>query len=144
MNTAVLDTSVIIKWFHRENEDDVDKALLLQRAYLEGALDVIVPDLLVYEFGGFLRFRSGLEPGDAVAAIRTLWSLGLIIHPVDSLLSEQIVDISIRRQVTAYDAAFVALADFLSAPFITADHMLHEKLKDSYAVMHLAQLEGSG
>ena len=143
MNAAVLDTSVIIKWFHRESEDHVDRALLLRRAFVEGALSVIVPDLLIYEFGNFLRFRSGLESDDALTAIRTLWTLGLDVHPLDSILSELMVKLAIEYQVTAYDAAFVALSDTLSCPLVTADRMLYEKLNKKHAVMQLSQVEGA-
>lgn len=143
MRTAVLDTSVVIKWFHRENEEDVDKALLLRQAYLEGALNIIVPDLMFYEFGNFLRHNSGLKPGDQLASIRALWSLGMEIHPIDSILSERMVQLASRYGITAYDAAFVALSQSLSAPLITADRMLHEKLGNDHAVMLLAQVEGT-
>lgn len=143
MKSAVLDTSVVIKWFHRENEEDVDKALLLRQAYLEGALNVIVPDLLIYEFGNFLRYKSGLKPGDMLASIRALWSLGMEIHQIDSVLSESMVQLASRHEITAYDAAFVALSQSLSAPLVTADRMLHEKLGNDHAVMLLAQVQGT-
>ncbi|MDO8736994.1 MAG: type II toxin-antitoxin system VapC family toxin [Thermoleophilia bacterium] len=143
MNYAVLDTSVVVKWFHRENEEDVDKALLLRQAYLEGALNLIVPDLLMYEFGNFLRFRTGLKPADQLASIRSLWSLGMEIHPIDSLLSEQMVQLASRHDITVYDAAFVALSQSLSAPLVTADRMLHEKCGKKHAVILLAQVEGA-
>lgn len=143
MRTAVLDTSVVIKWFHRENEEDVDKALLLRQAYLEGALKVIIPDLLIYEFGNFLRYRSGLKSDDMLASIRALWSLGMEIHPIDSAMSESMVDLASRHGITAYDAVFVALSQSLSAPLVTADRMLQEKLGDDHAVMLLAQVEGT-
>lgn len=143
MRTAVLDTSVVIKWFHRDNEEDADKALLLRQAYLEGALKVIVPDLLIYEFGNFLRYKSGLKPGDMLASIRALWSLGMEIHQIDSVLSELIVELASRHGITAYDAAFVALSQSLSAPLVTADRMLHEKLGDDHTVMLLAQVDGT-
>jgi len=143
LKSAILDTSVIIKWFHRENEEDVDKALLLRQAYLEGALKVIVPDLLIYEFGNFLRYKSGLKPGDMLASIRALWSMGMEIHQIDSVLSERMVQLAYRHEITAYDAAFVALSQSLSAPLVTADRLLHEKLGNDHAVMLLAQVEGT-
>lgn len=142
MKSAILDTSVVIKWFHRENEEDVDKALLLRQAYLEGALKVIVPDLLIYEFGNFLRHGSGLKPDDMLAAIGALWSLGMDIQPIDPVLSEQMVQLACRHGITAYDAAFVALSQSLSVPLVTADLMLHEKCSKDHAVMLLSRLEG--
>jgi predicted nucleic acid-binding protein len=140
LKSAVLDTSVVIKWFHRKNEEDVDKALLLRQAYLEGALNVIVPDLMIYEFGNFLRHKSGLKAGDQLTSIRALWSLGMEIHPIDSILSERMVQLALRYGITAYDAVFVALSQSLSAPLVTADQMLHEKLRNDHAVLLLAQV----
>lgn len=142
MRSAILDTSVVIKWFHRENEEDVDKALLLRQAYLEGALNVIVPELLFYEFGNFLSHRSGLKPGDMLTSIRVLWSLGMEVHQIDSTLSEDMVQLAHHHNISAYDAAFVALSQSLAAPLVTADRTLHEKCSGRHAVILLSQLEG--
>ena len=43
----VLDSSVIIKWF--SEEDETDLALSLREGFLKGDVDIIVPDLQLYE-----------------------------------------------------------------------------------------------
>ena len=49
MRSAVLDSSVLIKWVHREHEENTDDALLLRKAFLDGGLEIFIPDLAIYE-----------------------------------------------------------------------------------------------
>ena len=140
MKSAVLDTSVIIKWFHRTGEEDADAALVLRDAYLNGALKISVPDLLIYEFANTLRFKAKLKATDTAKMVKNLWNLGLAIHPIDQTLVSSIVDIAYRHEITIYDAAFVALANHLSSTLITADRTLYEKTKDNNGVILLANL----
>ena len=41
----VVDASVIVKWFI--DEEYSDKALLLERNYVEGSVDIVVPELVL-------------------------------------------------------------------------------------------------
>ncbi len=140
MKTVVLDTSVILKWFHGPGEVDRDAALLLRDAYLNGALDVVVPDLLVYELSNALRFKSGLDMRDTMEMVSNLWRVGLRINPTDASLSSSTVEIAYAYGLTIYDAAFVALARQLSATFITADRKLYENVTELDGIMLLSDV----
>ncbi len=142
MNTAVLDTSVIIKWFYHENEPDLEPALLLREAYLQGELDVIIPDLLIYEFGNFLRFGSGMTTAQMDETMRNLWSLGLAVYPLDESLSQEMARIAGEHDLTVYDAAFLALSKKLSATLVTADRLIHERAGGKNAVVLLSEMQG--
>jgi len=72
---VVLDTSVIFKWYHRADEENAEKALLLRDAYLNGVLVVNIPDLAIYEFANALRFRNVLNRHDASSSTRSIWNL---------------------------------------------------------------------
>ncbi len=140
MNSAILDTSVVIKWLHRENEEDVDKALLLREAYLHGALDVSIPDLLIYEFSNFLRYRSGLKPAEIMDLARGFWSFGFNVYPVTEAMTQSMLELALEHEISVYDAAFVALANRLSSSLVTADRALYKKVRDRHAVMLLADI----
>jgi len=106
MNTlVVLDTSVIIKWF-RQEEVLAEKALALREAYLDGRLDVFLPALAIYELANVLRYKSELS----------------------TELIRRSVEIARQYDETVYDAVFVALAESLGAPLITADEVLASKM----------------
>ncbi len=135
-----MDTSVIVKWFHQSGEQAVDAAMLLREAYLKGALDVVMPDLLVYEFANALRFKARLNRTDVAEMVQGLWSLGFAIMPIDGERSSQAVDLAYQYNLTIYDATFVALAQELPATFITADEALYGRIKDLEGVLLLEDL----
>lgn len=142
MNAAVLDTSVIFKWIHQDSEDDIDAALLLRDAWLGGALEIHVPELLVYELANALRFKKSLEPAGAHAVLSGFWSLGLELHPVDEAISRSALQLAHRFDISAYDAAFLALALELSVPLFTADRTLHRKAGGGRSVILLSEITG--
>lgn len=140
MKAAVLDTSVIFKWYHHVDEEDVETALLLRDAFLAGDLDVAIPDLLIYEFANALRCKSRLAPESVAATIGSLWTLGMQVHPADEIFSASIVRLSYEFNISVYDAAFLALARQLSATLVTADRVLHAKVRGKHAIMLLSDI----
>ena len=82
------------------------------------------PHLLDLEVAQALRrlVRSGrCEPARAELALVRLRRLGLEYHPHGPLLPRIW---ELRGNLSAYDAAYVALAEALDAPLLTADHRL--------------------
>jgi len=57
--SALLDSSVILKWFRR-NETWREVALQLRQTYLDGHMLIYVPDLLIYEIANVLRYKPDL------------------------------------------------------------------------------------
>jgi|SRR5665811_726898 len=136
VNSVVLDTSVLFKWYHRADEEDADKALLIRDAYLSGALAVNIPDLAIHEFTNALRYRNALNRDDVSASANSLWGLGLTVHPVNRSLSEAAIRISYDCDISVYDSAFVALADRLSSTLLTADQALCGKVAGKHPVCY--------
>ena len=83
-----------------------------------------VPHLIDLEVAQALRrdARSGqMSEGRAAEALEDLADLDLSRYPHDVLLSRIW---ALRRNATAYDAAYLALAELLPAPLLTADARL--------------------
>ena len=79
------------------------------------------PHLIDLEVAQALRryTRSGqMSEGRAAEALEDLADLDLSRYPHDVLLSRIW---GLRRNATAYDAAYLALAELLPAPLLTAD-----------------------
>jgi len=128
MNTlVVLDTSVIIKWF-RQEEVLAEKALALREAYLDGRLDVFLPALAIYELANVLRYKSELSTEEVAQAVESLLDMELEIVAPSGELIRRSVEIARQYDETVYDAVFVALAESLGAPLITADEVLASKM----------------
>jgi predicted nucleic acid-binding protein len=83
-----------------------------------------VPHLLDVEVASVLRryAREGLiEDADAQAAIEDLLALDLQRHSHEGLLERAW---ALRKNLTAYDSMYVALAEALSATLVTCDGKL--------------------
>jgi predicted nucleic acid-binding protein len=87
-------------------------------------LSLHAPHLIDLEVSQALRryVRSGvLEEGRARLAFEHLGKLGLIRYPHDLFLPRIW---ALRENLTAYDAAYIALAEALPAPVLTLDRRL--------------------
>jgi predicted nucleic acid-binding protein len=88
------------------------------------AMAVHVPHLLDVEVTSVLRrlAREGVvDAEDAKAAIEDLVALDLQRHSHDVLLERAW---ALRKNVTAYDAMYIALAEALGATLVTCDRKL--------------------
>lgn len=126
---VVPDTSVVLKWYLHEQEPERELSLALLRAYLEGQVRLLVPDLLPYEVANVLRYKPGWEAALVAQAVGSLLSLGLAVVPVSAALLRNAVVLAYSHDVAVYDAAFVALAEENGADFVTTDEKLVQKLR---------------
>ncbi|MBN1139683.1 MAG: type II toxin-antitoxin system VapC family toxin [Anaerolineae bacterium] len=92
-----------------------------------------VPDLFFVECANILwKYvrRFGYPPEAARQDVADL--VRLPVQPVSTAaLAEAALSLAIAWQITAYDATYVALADQLALPLITADEALVRKLAGS-------------
>jgi len=83
-----------------------------------------IPHLLAVEVAQVLRrlvVAGDLRPGRAVAALDDLADLDAERYPHEPFLTRIF---ALRANLTAYDAAYVALAETLDAPVVTFDRRL--------------------
>ena len=94
------------------------------RARLTMGDDLVAPDLVDVETVAVLRKRwmaSDLSKNRFSAAIDDLEDLDLVRYPALPLMRRTF---ELRDNVTAYDAVYVALAERLDCPLVTADQRL--------------------
>ena len=115
----VLDASAVVEWLLRlplagvidDRLADVDQGLH-------------APHLLTVEVAQVIRryvARSELDLARAEQALEDLADLDVALHPHEPLLRSIW---RLRENLTAYDAAYVALAEALDAPLLTLDARL--------------------
>ncbi len=120
MTEAVLDASVIIKWFHSHNEGELPAAHRLREAVRIRALTVFAPPLLYLEILNVAGKRWRLKRDDLVDVAHTLETLPLVIRqPALASIAEWT-----SRGLSAYDASYVALAQAERTPLITGDKQI--------------------
>jgi predicted nucleic acid-binding protein len=119
---ALLDTSVAVKWFIRE--EDSEKAADLRQAHGRAELLLHAPDILLLELTNALRYSPLVFAEEIPQALRLFPGLGIPIIPfdLDALISS--VTLSLEHDLAVYDSYFLALAQALEMPLITADRKM--------------------
>jgi len=140
MKRYVLDTSVVIKWFSEYDEDDLDKALNLRYDILEGTCSIIVPDLLFYEVANASRYNPYFTIDDVKTALNTVIEMDLEVKGVDTDMITRAIEIAFEKDLTVYDACFLALSEIEKAYLVTADYKFTERVKGFENVIKLLEL----
>ena len=117
MTEAVLDASVVLKWFHSKGEENIEAARRLRELFEAGELRALAPPLLWLEVQNVAarRWRWGEDRLEQLAT--SLPELGF------ELLEPELSDIArwAASGLTAYDASYVAVAERAGVELITDD-----------------------
>ncbi len=86
--TLVLDASVIIKWFTQEEKRE--HAIEIRDKHINGEIEIVVPDLLLYEVSNALRFNPNFKEKDIKEAVQSLFDIEInIIVPISEILLDR-------------------------------------------------------
>jgi len=124
----VLDASVVIKWF--SEEEYTDRALKLRDDFSKGDIELVVPDLILYEVSNALRYNPDFDETDVADAVGTLFDIGISIIVPNREVINSALNLAYEHKITVYDAYYVALAKEINFKLITADRKLYLKIKD--------------
>ncbi len=117
---TVVDTSVAFKWLREEGENGVDEARALLHAHQSRELLLVAPATLPVEIANALRY-STLTPHDVLDAIEAFDQLHVDLVPVDPTRLAGATSLAYTHGISVYDALFLALAEELDCPLVTAD-----------------------
>jgi len=126
---VVVDASIVVKWFLEEKYSD--KALQLRNDYVRGLIGLVAPSLLEYEVLNALRY-SGVYSVEELEKIGlALNKYGLEAYELSDKVKEETVRLALSKDITIYDASYLALAMHLGTKLYTADNELIEKFPDT-------------
>ena len=120
MTQLVLDASVLLKWFAKDEERGSAEARELRRTYEAGRLDVVVPSLIFAELLNVAGRRWGWDA-------RALVAMAEVLDVMDLDVGEPELDriaTWTARGLTAYDALYVSLAEERGIPLVTDDELV--------------------
>lgn len=93
------------------------------------------PSLIDYEVLNALSklvLRGAIDAELAEDSRRTLRALRLVRYPMSDELADRVWQL--RHNATAYDAAYVALAEQLDVPVVTAERLLADRVQGLTAI----------
>ena len=136
----VVDASVAAKWLAPELDSPLADALLDDQ--------LAAPDLIYAEVGNILwkkQLRGEMDGATAQVGARWLLQWPMQVHDSAGLLTDAL-DLALRLQHPAYDCFYLALAQRLDAPLVTADRRLHTRCRarDAGSLRGRVRLLGAG
>ncbi len=137
----VVDASVLVKPFTRHDEADRARSVALLQAHAERRCRVVLPDFARLEILNAVRFGRRAVAGHTTEVLLALQDLGLRFAVLDHSTLERAVALSWTQEISIYDAAYVALAEHLEAPLVTADTKLFNRVRGHRLVTLLADFE---
>jgi len=139
---CVMDAGVLIKYFVPEAETAFVQQILSDLLSDDHAI-IYVPDLLYIECANVLWKkvqRGEIDVQTAEENIADLIAMELSTTPL-SELAARAVRLACDHKISAYDASYLALAERLSVPLLTADARLANLLANTaHVVITLASL----
>ncbi|EKD99402.1 MAG: hypothetical protein ACD_22C00266G0004 [uncultured bacterium] len=126
-NSYVIDTSVAVKWFNRQDESYIEQADKLLRDSQLDKVSLIMPELAKYEIGNAL-LNKRMPLANTLNSLATCYSIPIHFIPQDRKQAQSAMQIAFDEKLTFYDASFMALAKELDAHLIT-DNPKHQKRK---------------
>lgn len=126
---VIADASVVAKWFLEEQFSE--DARLLRDSFVTGKLTISVPSLLFYETLNALKYSRVYSQDELALVARSLSKYGFDEWQPKGKLYEQVARLSLKQDISVYDASYVALAIFLDTILYTADLELLEKFPEN-------------
>jgi len=124
----VLDASVAVKWYVKEDMRDI--ALRLRDHFVSELVDLEAPSLILYELGNALRHHPGSTATECAEAVKQLQNIGMVFHELDGKLIDLAANLAYEEKITFYDAVYLALAKDLHTALITADVSLRDQIRE--------------
>jgi predicted nucleic acid-binding protein len=132
----VVDSSVVIKWHIDELDSEAAEALRYSSERFA------IPDLLFVEAANIVWKNARRE---LISRLRAMQIIDSIVDgPFDvygnQALARDATRIALARDITTYDASYIALAISLRTDCVTADRKLFNKLQGPPFAKHVALL----
>lgn len=121
MTHLLIDTSVVIKWFHDAGESEVEAARAVLAAHLTGDVQAHVLDLAAYEVGNVLIRSLGWPPrqtADQLAELDELFGPAISLTPSGFRDAATLAD---AHGLSFYDSCWGAAAREVGVVLVSAD-----------------------
>lgn len=135
---ALLDTSVVVKWFLPE--EDSERALGLREAHVRDQVQLYAPEVLLMELANALRYSPFTSAEEIPQTLGLLSEMNITTIEFELEILFSAVTLSLEHDLAIYDAYFLALAQILEIPLITADRKMLSRLTPEDGAVDLRSL----
>ena len=139
--TFIIDTSVILA-FYFPQEPYKEQALRLLKDYTNGKINLIISSLTWYEVLNAISYLLRGLKGKITISLEQAREIITAINLLDLEkkdiygLEDEILELTQKYSITAYDASYLAIADKFYLYFITGDKKFFNSVKKDF---HLVQ-----
>ena len=130
MQEVVVDASVIVKWFVKE--ENSDKAIKVRDRYIEGEIRIIAPEILPFEVLNALYHKRLFSKDELKEISEALDAFSFDLYSLRGEYTKKAIEVSVDNNITVYDAAYISLAMVKNTIVYTADEQLIKRLKQNY------------
>ena len=130
----IVDASVILSAFFPDEDQAQAQALI--REHVIGRVKLVAPTLLLYEVTNAVvqaRRRGRISEEQGGTILTSFEGLGIALLPVTW---QQILPLALRFDRSAYDAAYLALAEITEQSLITGDRRLYTAVHEHLDRVH--------
>lgn len=131
----VLDTSVVVQWFHKSGEVHSREARQVLDDLRSGRIDISIPDMLPLELLNIFIKGKGLSIKEADKSIKDLFEMPIKIIGISLPVLRESSKLMKQYNLASYDAYFLALAKYEDCKLISDDQKAHGQVKDGTVIM---------
>jgi len=124
LTTLLVDTSVLIKWFHSEGESELAEARAIRDATRRGDIESRVIDLALYELGNVLLGALHWNGPDVADQLEDLVVICGAPLAMAASWFRRAADMGAAHSLTFYDACWASAAESLGVSLVSADSRL--------------------
>jgi predicted nucleic acid-binding protein len=128
----VVDTSVIIKWFFIDSENNTAAAQHILKKFLDNEIGIVTPEIALFELANVIKNKIRQENNEMIGMeiIDRVYNLGIVFKVTKQILKYAFsVALSINESI--YDCLFIATAEHFKSKFITDDKKLYLSYENS-------------
>ena len=127
----VVDASVVLRGFFPDEEGQAEAQALI-RAYAQGEVELIAPTLLPYEVTNAILQAMRRDRIDLGTARDILAAFQALDIPTSGVPWQRTLELAHTHRRSAYDGAYLALAQEVGDELVTGDRRLYNAVKDQF------------
>lgn len=131
----IVDTSVVLQWFHKHGELHLKEAGRILDDLRSGRIGISIPDMLALELLNVIIKGKNLSFEEANTTLKDLFEMPIKVIGISLPVLELSSKLMKEHNMASYDAYFLALAKYEECILVSDDQKAHGQITDGSVVM---------